>query len=369
MTTRKRTIFAALLLAALAGCSLPRGAALQSEISRPANADTADYAFYQVSRALLPTVQAWPAVNVTRTDGWPRSAHGSMGQLIQPGDVVTITVWDSSENSLLTGTEERQTSLGDMTVTPGGTVFIPYVGSVRVAGQSPEVARRVIQNQLNEVAPSSQVQLMLREGQNNAVTVAAGVASPGVFPMQDRNLSVLRLLGQAGGVAPTLRNPLIRLQRGQRNYATSLKTLYENPQANTLVRPGDTILVEEDDRYFLSIGAAGREDLVYFPRDHVTALEAVALIGGLTETRADPEGVLVLREYPVSALAAGVRGPRKTRVVFSIDMTTADGLFSAKNLQIMPGDVVLATESPVSSIQVALGLLTGGLGFANALGG
>jgi len=369
LITRKGTIVAALVLAALAGCSLPRGAALQSEISRPAAGDTADYAFYQVTRALLPTVQAWPDVNVTRTDGWPRAGHGALGQIIVPGDTVSITVWDSSENSLLTSLEQRQTALGELTVSPGGTVFIPYVGAVRVAGQSPEVARRVIEERLAEVAPSSQVQLSLIEGQNNSVTVAAGVSAPGVFPMRDRNLNVLSLLGQAGGVAPTLRNPLIRLQRGQNNYATSLKTLYENPRANAVVRPGDTIIVEEDDRYFLALGAAGKEDLIYFPRDHVTALEAVSLIGGLTETRADPEGLLVLREYPASALAAGLRGPRQTRVVFSIDMTTADGLFSAKNLQIMPGDVVLATESPVSSLQVALGLLTGGLGFANQLGG
>ncbi|MBJ3762716.1 polysaccharide biosynthesis/export family protein [Maribius pontilimi] len=357
-----------LLLFALAACSgLPRGSAIRSEISRPAAAEASDYAFYPVTRALLPTVAAWPSVNTVPTDGWPRAQNGALGQLIRPGDTVAIRIWDSSENSLLTGIEERSTSLGEMVVSPGGSVFVPYVGDVRIAGVSPQSARLAIQNRLSAIAPSSQVQLALAEGTQNAVSVAAGVNSPGLVPLRDRNTTVLSVISQSGGVSPTLRNPRIRLQRGQKNYSTSLKRLYENPDANALVHSGDTIIVEQDDRYFLALGAAGKEDVIYFPQDRVTALEAISLIGGITDTRADPEGVLVLREYPASALDAGLRGPRQQRVVFAIDLTTADGLFSAKNLQIMPGDVVLATESPVSSIQVALSLFGGGLGFARQL--
>lgn len=357
-----------LLVASLAGCSgLPRGAALRAEISRPATADQADYAFYPVTRALLPTVQEWPRVGSVPTDGWPRATAGSLGQIIQPGDVVAINIWDSSDNSLLTGLEERQASLGEMVVSPAGRVFIPYVGEVRVAGMAPGRARSAIQLQLSNIAPAAQVQLQLIEGNQNSVSVAAGVNAPGVFPLRDRATSVLSVISQAGGVSPELRNPRIRLQRGHRNYATSLKRLYEYPEADATLRAGDTIIVEQDDRYFLALGAAGKEELIYFPQDHVTALEAISLIGGITDTRADPEGVLVLREYPTSALAAGLRGPRKSRVIFAIDMTSADGLFSAKNLQIMPGDVVLATESPVSSVQVALSLLGGGVGFARQL--
>ncbi len=351
-----------------AACSgLPRGAALQSEIRPSRTADAEDYAFYPVTRALLPTVAAWPGVGADRSDGWPRAGEGSLGQIIQPGDRVAVTLWDSSENSLLTGLEERQASLGELVVSPSGRVFIPYVGEVRITGMSPERAREAIQTQLADIAPSSQVQLALVEGVNNSVAVAAGVAAPGIFPLRDRNMDVLTLLSLAGGVSPSLRNPRIRLQRGSNSYTTSLGTLYDNPQANALVQAGDTVIVEQDDRYFLALGAAGKEDLIYFPQDRVTALEAISLIGGLTDTRADPEGVLILREYPQSALAAGLRGPREDRVIFAIDLTSADGLFSAKSLQIMPGDVVLATESPVSSIQVALSLLGGGVGFARQL--
>ncbi|WOI57367.1 polysaccharide biosynthesis/export family protein [Palleronia sp. LCG004] len=359
------TLAGAVLLTA--GCSgLPRGAALQSEI-RPSKGETEDYAFYPVTRAFLPTVEQWPAVGALASDGWPRATEGSLGQIIKPGDRVSVVIWDSSENSLLTGLDQRQAPLGEMQVSPDGRVFIPYVGEVRISGMSPQRAREAIESQLTEIAPSSQVQIALSEGTENSVAVAAGVGAPGVFPLRDRSTNVLTLLSQAGGVAPTLRNPRIRLQRGAQNYAIALDRIYENPTANALVQGGDTIIVEEDERYFIALGAAGKEDIIPFRDERVTALEAIAMIGGLTDTRADPQGVLVLREYPRSALAAGLRGPREDRVVFAIDLTSADGLFSAKNFQIMPGDLVLATESPVSSIQVALSLLGGGVGFARQL--
>lgn len=350
-----------------AGCTiLPRGAAMQSEIVNR-RGDPEDYAFYEVTRALLPVIEAWPDVNVEPTSGWPRRTEGAMGRTIAVGDTVAITLWDSSENSLLTAVEQRFTPLGELVVSPTGRVFIPYAGEVRIAGMSPERARAAIEEQLSSVAASAQVQLNLLEGAANSADVVSGVGQPGVYPLPNRNVSVLNLLSRAGGVAPALRNPRVKLQRGSTLYAVSLDTLYERPAADALVAPGDKLIVDEDDRYFLALGAAGEENIVYFPQDELTALEAISLIGGITDTRADPDGILVLREYPRSALAAGTRGPRETRVIFSINMTTADGLFSAKNLRIMPGDVVLATESPVSSVQLALSVLGGGAGFARQL--
>ena len=121
-----------------------------------------------------------------------------------------------------------------------------------------------------------------------------------------------------------------------------------HPQKDTLLRGGDRVFVEEDERYFLSFGATGTEDLHIFTKDEVSAMDALSISGGFQDSKADPKGLLILREYPASAVAPGVRGPRQTRVVFTLDLTTADGLFSARNFQINPGDLVMATESPIN---------------------
>jgi polysaccharide export outer membrane protein len=54
-------------------------------------------------------------------------------------------------------------------------------------------------------------------------------------------------------------------------------------------------------------------------------------------------------------------------VVFTIDLTSADGLFAARRFQINPEDVVLATESPVTSVNVVFNLIGAALGIANRI--
>ena len=60
--------------------------------------------------------------------------------------------------------------------------------------------------------------------------------------------------------------------------------------------------MEEDRRYFLSLGAAGSQSQHRFTQDHLSALDAVSIIGGVESRRGNPGGVLVLREYPANAV-------------------------------------------------------------------
>ena len=126
------------------------------------------------------------------------------------------------------------------------------------------------------------------------------------------------------------------------------------------------IFRSRDRRYFLSLGAAGSEAQHPFNRDQVSALDALAMIGGVNDSRADPEGILILREYPASAVSAGTRGPRMQRVVFTIDLTSSDGLFSARNFLVQSGDLVLATETPLTDTRTILSLVGSVFGVVSA---
>ena len=49
-------------------------------------------------------------------------------------------------------------------------------------------------------------------------------------------------------------------------------------------------------------------------------------------------------------------------MVFSIDLTSFDGLFSARNFRINPSDLVVATEAPINdvlTISTVIGRLLG----------
>ena len=341
----------ALTCLALAACGrLPASGPASNEILREVADDNSEFAVYSVTRAFLPTVEKWPNTGKTERLGWIGKTAGASSQIIQSGDMLAMTIWDSSDNSLLTTQEQRAVQLGELRVAPNGTIFVPYIGDVDVIGLTPDLARREIQSQLEAIVPSAQVQLGMVEGRGNSVELIGGVAMPGTYPMPDRNYTVMSLIAAGGGVSGTLSNPQIRLMRGSSIYGTSIDRLLNNPNYDTLLRGGDKVFVENDDRYFLSFGATGTEALHNFPKDHVSAMDAVSIIGGVNERTADPRGLLILREYPGSAVGPGVRGPRNTRVVFSVDLTNFDGLFSAQNFTVNSGDVIIATESPINDV-------------------
>jgi polysaccharide export outer membrane protein len=118
------------------------------------------------------------------------------------------------------------------------------------------------------------------------------------------------------------------------------------------------VIIEQDSRNFIALGAAGTQDLIYFPDETVSVLDAVSLMGGVSESTANPKAVLILREYALSRVRYDGTGPDRDRVIFTLDLTTADGLFSARNFRIEPDDLVLATESPLNSIRSAFSLFS-----------
>jgi polysaccharide export outer membrane protein len=357
---------------ALAACNLPRGAALESEVLRGRDsADgevTRDFAVEPVTRAGLARFAAWPHGGEQQRLGWIGHQAGPPDRIIAAGDVLTLTLWTSESNSLFTPQGQRTTTMDRITVSSTGEIFMPYLGNIRVSGMSPSRARETIEQRFVEISPSAQVQLELVESSGSLVSLVGGVSRPGAYPMRDQSYTILSLIAEGGGVPANLNNPQIRLIRGSRVYGTSVDRLYDDPAYDTTLRGGDKVIVEADERFFLSLGAAGSESVHAFPRDEISALEAVSIMGGLSDERGNPQGILVMREYPASAVRTDGSGPSHERVVFTLDLTTADGLFSAGRFPIESGDLVYATESPVTTAQSIFSIVGQALGISRRVG-
>ena len=355
---------------ALVSCGLPRGAGFQSEVLAAADANTAaegeeptyDFAVYEVNRDTLPVVQRWP-VTGSRSLPWIRAVEQPASLLIAPGDEVQLTIWDAEENSLLAGTGQRATPLQPAQVSSDGRIFVPYIGDLRISGMAPMTARQRIEEELIRTIPSAQVQLVVEPGQGNTANMAYGVAAPGLYPLPNRNFKILDLFSQVGGPSPDLNSPQVRLVRDGRTYGIPFERLLREPSLNIAVRGGDRIYVEDDDRKFITLGATGSQSIFDFPETDLSALEAIALIGGVNAGSANPEGILILREYQPGAVKDGIAGPPQERVVFTIDLTSADGLFSAGRFMLEGDDLIYGTESALGPALtlVSLSNTVGGL--------
>lgn len=363
----RRVLLVVSAVFSIASCGFPAGAPIQAEVLAQADAKNPDFAVVEVNRANLARISAWPATGWRGHYRWLPAGGGAASAVIRPGDRIDLVIWDNQENSLLTDPNTKSTQMKGIDVTPAGTIFVPYVGEVVVNGLSPDSARKQVQQEIERIAPSAQVQLTAAAGENNTVDLVRGVSRPGPVVLPSRNTTILSLISQGGGISSNLRNPLVRLIRAGQTYEIRAEDLLSDASRNIVMRGGDKIIVDEDERFFVAAGSTG-DQLVYFNREHISAMEALSMAGGLREDRADPKGILILRSYPASAVRAdGLKGPEMEEVVFSVDLTSADGLFAARSFRIQPGDLVLVTESPMVGVSQALGLVSTALLARNRL--
>lgn len=363
-----KTLVIIVAVLSVSACALPRGAAIQGEVIRNKDRDTASFSVVSVNQTTIDDLRKWPVTGWAGHYHWFSGTRGPKSNIIRAGDLIDLVIWDNQETSLLTSATEQNVKMTGLKVAPNGTVFVPYIDEVRIGGTTPEKARAMIEERLEVVVPDAQVQLSLQAGPDNSVDAVRGFASPGTYPMPDRDFSLLSLISAAGGMSSSLENPLVRVIRDNRSYEIRADKLFKTPSTNVVLRGGDQISVEEDDRYFVALGATGTETLVPFNQEHITAIEALALLGGINDSRANPKGILVLRDYAAKDIRLDGTGPDKAQVVFTIDLTSAEDIFAARKFHINPRDLVMATESPVGSVRSVFGLVGSAVGVSNALG-
>ncbi len=353
------------LVPALAACSLPRTAALPSEVLRGTDAEGSGIQVVPVTRASIESIAAWPVSSELARRHWVNAGASPVARMIRAGDRITLTVWDSQRDSLLSTEAERVVNIENVTVSPSGDIFIPYVGEFRIAGMTTDRARRDVQTRMEVIVPDAQVQLAVEPGANNTIDLVSGVARPGRIALAEVSPTLLSVLAEAGGIDGGLRNPLVRLQRAGQSYTIPAAELLGNAERDVTLRGGDRITVEADNRNYIALGATGTQQVVYFERERINALDALSTIGGLSERRADLNGLMILREYRAGEVGQGADSPDETQVIFTFDLRSADGLFAARRFNVMPGDVVLATESVVSALAQVLALFRGVTSAAN----
>lgn len=357
---------------ALFACSPPQDVANIQQVVAGADEDTATFAVEIVNKDTLVVIQSWLGTRIAQETAWIAHQTVVPDAVIQPGDRLNLAVWNNDDSSLLGQAGQKLIQMPDLQVSGAGMIFLPYVGDVRVAGLTADDARNVVQDHLAGIIPSAQVQLNAAAGPQNSVQVISGVANPGTLPLLDAGVTITSALAQAGGIQANMTNPQVSLQRGGKIYTVAADKLLSHPELDTPLIGKDKIFVTPDRRYFLSLGAAGREAVIDFPRDTVTTLDAMSMIGGVNQDMANPKAILVLRSYPGAVVNnAAHKGPPKARMVFAFDLTNADGLFSAASFLIQDRDLVLVTESPLlnttNSIRLFTGMFTGSRTVYNAV--
>lgn len=356
----------AALAAALGGCSLPRPGPNAGEIvsaSKRAGGDLnvvlVDGRVAALSRESLDLgfSQAFLNSPELRSD------------TINPGDRLSITVWENVDNGLLVGRGQKVAVLNDIQVDERGNMFMPYAGVIAAGGKSPEQLRQLITDALGIQTPDPQVEVRVMPGEGAAVNLIGGVGGQGVYPITASTGTLAAMLARAGGVKVDPEVAIVAVRRGGRTGRIYLQDLYDNPSLDIALRADDTIIVEEDRRAFTALGATGTQARVPFPRGDINVVEALAEVGGLNGNVSDPTGIFIFRREP-ERIAQRVTGDPTIGsgepFAYVIDLTSPGGMFIAKDFQIRDDDTIYITEAPFVAWSRVLEATSSTLNFASS---
>jgi len=220
---------------------------------------------------------------------------------IGPSDVLEVGVfqWELSE----------ETKTLAVRVSEEGTISLPLIGDLNVAGKTVQDVRGMIEDALREgdLILNPRVSVVITEFRSKRVAVVGAVRDPGVYTLRQNVTRLLDIVSLAGGLSDTAGQQLhvVRTREGGQEKQVITVDLYDllelgDLTLNVVVAHGDVISVPVAPKFFVYgyVAKPGAYDL----KRNTTVLEAVATAGGLQSPVAAPSACVLRRnggEIPV----------------------------------------------------------------------
>ena len=205
----------------------------------------------------------------------PKPAQALEEYLLNPGDIIKVTVFNRPELSI----EAR--------VSESGAIGFPLIGSVPVRGLTLSGVERKISQMLKDGAfvINPQVNVLLTLSVGNQVAVLGEVNKPGRYSIEGAGGHVSGMLAMAGGISPTGADTVIVTgTRGGKPFRREVDVAKMSRSGNSEDDPelggGDTIFVNRAPQFYI-YGQVQRPG-GYRLEKEMTVMQALATGGGIT---------------------------------------------------------------------------------------
>lgn len=205
------------------------------------------------------------------------------GQLV-PGDVLDISEFHTPEF--------RST----VRISETGTVVLPIIGEIKVAGMDETSASHAIADQLLKkgILLHPQVFVLVTQFAAQDVSMLGEVARPGVYPYTAHH-RLFDLIAAASGLSPTAGNVVTIYRRDDPNapLRVALSHGVEDEQHNPELLPGDTVKVSRAGLIYVIGDVIRPGGFTVEPQQVPTALQVLALAWGPSQNAAVTKALLI----------------------------------------------------------------------------
>ncbi|PTB24406.1 exopolysaccharide biosynthesis protein [Paraburkholderia caribensis] len=363
----------AAMVSLLSGCALapgsymgvPPGNAVEGQASGEQGVtelvrDGVTYRLHLLDGEMVARLSSQPAAGVQ--GGLRLPAAAAVTYRVRSGDVLRVVVWDRPElnnpgfSSLGTSivsvgaTESTNSPIASAgggsldpigrVVQPDGSIYFPYVGKVKVAGQTIDAIRRDLTMRLDKVVSNPQLDVSIVSYRSQKVYVSGAVRAPGSIALTDTPEMVADAISGAGGYNDAADLEGATLNRAGTVYPLDLYALFYGGDLsqNVLLKDGDVVNVP-DRRYkkVFVLGEVAKPVSQIMPKGRFSLSEALADAGGLNQLSANAAQVYVFR-----------KGADKSVDVFQLDATSPGMLVLGDQFSLQSRDVVFVDAAHVT---------------------
>lgn len=263
---------------------------------------------------------------------------------VAAGDSIRVRIFERYGGNIFPTIQGQSADLGIQRVAEDGTIKVPVVGVVRVAGLDlNQIERRIIE-QLGNKVQEPEVIVEFDSPRTHSVMVSGDVKNPGRISMLEDVRTVVDAINKTGGPLASATGTANQLQvvvrrNGQVILTSQFSDLLSG--GDIAVQKGDEIVVRPNSRIFTVLGAVQRSGNIEMTKHTLTLLEALGQVGGLSDQRANKTGVYVFRmgDLEVNPTARGR--------VFRLDLFQPVSIFVAQQFGLQARDVIYVTNAPL----------------------
>ena len=300
-------------------------------------------------------------------------------QLLGPGDVVEVDIWEAPPATLF-GTPSfppslsiptmisgqpagaRPTTLPDQMIDSDGFIEVPFAGRIRAGGKTPAEVEEEIVHRLTGKANQPEAMVRLTHNSSRNVTVVGEVTNSLRVPLTPSHERLLDALAAAGGVRQPVNKMTIQVTRGGQVQSLPLETIIRDPKQNVPMQAGDVVTAIFAPLSFTALGAAGKNEEVNFEAQGISLAQALARAGGLVDAQSDPRGVFIFRFEPKNALT-WPRQPVVTTpegmvpVIYRVNLKDPRSFFVMQSFAVNNKDLIYVSDAPVTELQKVLNIV------------
>lgn len=269
---------------------------------------------------------------------------------IEPGDILSITVWDHPELAGSVGGGQAMAIAGgdpNIAATPAGFTVdhegmleFPYAGNMKVAGLTEEQIRKLLTSRLAKYINKPKVTVRVQQYRSKRIYVDGEVKTPGLQAINDIPMTLVEAINRAGGFLPTGDQSQIILTRGEATYQINLPDLVQkgvNP-ASIMLRNGDVVRVKsrEESKVFVA-GEVVQPRALPMYNGRMTLNDALGESGGINPNSGDSRQIYVVRKSSTNP------------VVYQLDAQAPGALALAEGFELHPKDVVYVAATPLAN--------------------